>query len=1074
MSNNLEVLTEEKNREALLLAEVAGWMHDMGKCDERHLEQVASDHTGPKTYNYKKDHSHLAGNATLALSGESIPLEELISVEHVKEVVQDKSKLWLVRTLAFCHSAAHTEKEQAFPLMQQTVKDTRLSNSFGYESGHLTDLGRRLDGLPFSLLLDSNLPFEKRVQNKKDVKEKIEGLFEVTCADSRRPINDVSLWDWSNIVAALYKSALAAALLGYGEDPIDNIHWRLLSVRFNGAAFSDRAVRIPDLLARRKLTTDGLDRVRILLEQTYPLGTEVYRDESGSILIVPNIPELLELKNGQQKKLSTLIREKFSAGTIDNKASLSLGGEIIPFVKRDEDAWTRLMGDDFIHQEPLPIAESLHDTSLLALNADVHTVRSWWENQKEPTCPVCQLRPQGWDVSGRVDQKALERKVCSICERRREDRSRKWATEEDKLKTTIWIDEIADTSGTLALVVGKFDLTHWLDGTMVFFPRGKEGKWSLSRIALRIRCLNSKSIVKEQPVRIRDKRYEWHHFLKTLISSDVIEGNLFPQPFKDNRLHVDDPQPENVKVIDVEQLPGGGYRLTLDMLPSDLAAGSSLRIQGQDFRVAEDGVRVETASVGAVRIVEGKILHAGGLIGEGYFKLWEIEEAHTPARLQRVWETTQKFWKDCEAQLSNKDIVGTVSLRLRIKGSVEGGNRDNLGSYHTYEIKLGNLRVSVVYVEMDNDFLIIDNLRRIAALLEAPEKCQEDEVAAAAFIKGRLQKEKSLPLETPAGYGSVNKPVGSLQIDNVEEEYIAYPPALAILKEPGTFMALVPADKALKVADAIKKQYEEEMGKVRNRLPLTVGVVFAGSRTPLPAILDAGRRILSQPAEDEVWEVKEIDKTIIEPPNPGPWPSKVKLVLEREQRSICMTVRTIMGDRKTRDEWYPYWCMAFPVADAWVHVCDLRKGDKVYLTPSRFDFEFLDAAARRFEVSYEGGKRRGDNHPARPYYLEELNSFQKLWTVLSHGLTTSQIHNLVGLIETKRQEWRPEKDNVTFERVVRDILNNAQWEPRPGKTDFDQLVQAAVSGQLVDMVEFYSFLDEQLSKLVVDQRRGNL
>ena len=142
--------------------------------------------------------------------------------------------------------------------------------------------------------------------------------------------------------------------------------------------------------------------------------------------------------------------------------------------------------------------------------------------------------------------------------------------------------------------------------------------------------------------------------------------------------------------------------------------------------------------------------------------------------------------------------------------------------------------------------------------------------------------------------------------------------------------------------------------------------------------------------------------------------------------------------------------------------------------PSRFDFEFLDSAARRFEVSYDGGKRRGDTHPARPYYLEELNSFQELWIVLSHGLTTTQIHNLVGLIETKRQEWRPEKDNVAFEHLVRDILNTAEWKPRPGKADFDRLVQAAVSGQLADIVEFYSFLDEQLSKLVADQRRGNV
>jgi len=1041
----------------------------MGKCDERHLKQKGSDFTGQKTYNYKTDHSYLAGNATLTLGKESVPLEELISVEDVKSVVQDKSKLWLVRTLAFCHGSAHTEKEQAFPLKEQTVKDTRLSDPFGYESGYLTDLARRLDKLPFNLLLDSNLPLQKRVQNKKVVKEKVEGLFEIACADSRRPINDVNLWDWSNIVAALYKSALAAALLGYKEDPPD-MHWRLLCVRFNGAAFSECAVRIPDLLVRRKLITDGLDRVRTLLEDTYPLGTEVYRDENGSIFIVPNISELLELKDRKQKELSTLIREAFSAGTVDNKPSLSLGGEIIPFVERDESEWTRLMGDDFLHQKPLPIAEHVRTEKIASLRADVHAVRSWWENQNQSPCSVCQLRPQGWDVSGKVDQKARERKVCSICERRRENRSEKWATEEDRLKTTIWIDEIADASATLALVVGKFDLTRWLDGTMVFYPRGKGGSWPPAHVALRVQCLNDKVMVKGGNVKIRNGRYMWDHFLESLKSLDVVGKSQIPNRFYEDQLLVDSPWQRNVTVTDVQRLPSGRYSLLLDMLPPGLAAGSHLSIQKQDFQVAEDGVRVETVSVGAERVVEGKVLHARGLIVEGYFRLWEMEEAHTPARLQRVWETTQKFWKDCEDQLSDKDIVGTVRLRLRIKGSVPGGNKNTLGRYHTYEIKLGSIRVSVVYVEKDDDFVIIDNLRWVAVQLKASENCQKDEVAAAAFIKGQLEKEKSLLLETPAGYGKANEPAGSLQIDAVQEEYIAYLPALTILKEPTIFMALVPADKALKVADAIKRRYEEEMGKVRNRLPLTVGVIFTSSRTPLPAILDSGRRMLSQPAEDEEWEVKEI----VPLPDSQFWPSEVQLTLQREQRSISMTVRTVMGDRQTRDEWYPYWRMAFPVTDAWVHVCDLRKGDRVHLMPSRFDFEFLDSAARRFEVSYDGGKRRGDTHPARPYYLEELNSFQELWIVLSHGLTTTQIHNLVGLIETKRQEWRPEKDNVAFEHLVRDILNTAEWKPRPGKADFDRLVQAAVSGQLADIVEFYSFLDEQLSKLVADQRRGNV
>ncbi len=101
-----------------------------------------------------------------------------------------------------------------------------------------------------------------------------------------------------------------------------------------------------------------------------------------------------------------------------------------------------------------------------------------------------------------------------------------------------------------------------------------------------------------------------------------------------------------------------------------------------------------------------------------------------------------------------------------------------------------------------------------------------------------LQVGQYISVEEPTGYGSPNKPLGKLQItDEVIAEQTPYIPAITILTEPRTFMALVPADKALNVAEAIRAKYEQEMSKVRNRLPLTMGIVFAGRRTPLPAIL---------------------------------------------------------------------------------------------------------------------------------------------------------------------------------------------------------------------------------------------
>ncbi len=280
------------------------------------------------------------------------------------------------------------------------------------------------------------------------------------------------------------------------------------------------------------------------------------------------------------------------------------------------------------------------------------------------------------------------------------------------------------------------------------------------------------------------------------------------------------------------------------------------------------------------------------------------------------------------------------------------------------------------------------------------------------------------------------------------------------------------------------------MGKVRNRLPLTVGVVFAGSRTPLPAILDAGRRMLRPstssektmpelPTGSEIWKVTDVDKS--------EWPLKVSLTLKKDERTIELAVPTIMGDEITEDVWYPYWCLTKDASDGmvrtrkfkgidgkwWVHVTDLYPGDEVSFMPSRFDFELLDTAARRFEVSYKDGRRREETRSARPYCLEQLGDLQGLWDILSEGLYTSQIDTLVSLIEAKRREWRLNRgqEDSTFTQIVSDIIDNANWQegkhPKHiGKKDI--LCKAAVSGQLTDVADLYMHILKEKTK--VDQK----
>ncbi len=640
-----------------------------------------------------------------------------------------------------------------------------------------------------------------------------------------------------------------------------------------------------------------------------------------------------------------------SSGTIDTKKQLQVGGEIVPHVILGPTwpsvavPWPNLKE---LNPPPiLPIAQQLPE--IPANRADPYSISKWWRNDSQEICSVCHLRPQGWEASAhplhREYQakgkkcplalrcqlcKTLERKVCSICEQRREDRSQRWADEERN--TTIWLDEVADTNGRLALVVGKFGLEPWLDGGVLFYPKGL-GK-----------------------------------------------------------------------------------------------AGEAPSFE-------------------------------------------QMIETGTPARLLRVWETTQKFWQATTSDFKTR--IGLVNTRLHLYGEFLSDSKEDLDVLvvpHTYDLKVGSSNLSITCIA-SGEYLTVDNLHRAALLLGATKADYEDETKAANYLQDHLQ-DNSWGVEEPTGYGSPNKSRGRLHITNVTAEHVPYVPAVSLFDEPRIFMVLVPAEKALNVAQAIRDRYKEEIGKVRNRLPLTLGIVFAGSRTPLPAILDAGRRMLKPPTGYEEWTVRKVDLLSVKDSRP----TEVKLLLEKNAQSLPITVRTVMGDETIKDVWYPYWRFekdsnSHPPSgrtrqyfdgkgNIWSHIHDLQVGDVVSFMPSRFDFEFLDTAARRFEISYDtSGKRRGRSHPARPYYLEQLDEFEMLWNILFEGLETTQIDNLVGLIEEKRMEWFADHNDEVFKQTVHDALNNANWRPlkRPKSESetFEQLYRAALSGQLADVLELY-------------------
>lgn len=781
----------------------------------------------------------------------------------------------LTELLEASHDASAIDKYGRPDDRGRTGQDIHIATVFGFE--HRIDTAALR---PARERLMASVQQGNRNEYLRDARR----LMAMALAETRRPLNDITLWDVSSAVAAFFKAALAKMLLEGKWTEKKDLKWRILRIALDGPAFYEHVSRLPDLFARKQIITHSLDAVRELLEQEYPLGNEVYRDEFGSAFVVPD----LEGDDGQGRMLLSLI-EALARGAFITPIEAGGGDERQRERSRASEAVkleiTPKLSVSAAHAQGLGLAGELAK-SVPLVTARPETVRQWWQGvERADVCTVCGVRPQG-HPPGRTSRKAKERRVCVPCEALRDDRCEQWL---DKLETTIWLDEVADVNGRVALIVGRFGIEKWLE-------------------------------------------------------------------------------------------PGGYIESSLIVNPAP-----SLRFKELTF-----------------------------------------------ARLRRIWDTTARFWEEIEAEIFQR-VIPACGTRWRLTLQPGPGRNGPPVRTHAYQLEIPDIgRLAVACTDESGwRFITAENLARLAKRQEtSPDK-----------LRGQIRGKQCTVLEDKyndeAGYTRLTNIANGAILD-VEPDPVQYRPAISILKDPRSFMMLVPAELAADVLDTIKNKYETEMARVRNRLPIAVGIVFGQAHTPLSTLLDAGRRMMDLPVNEEQWTVSAVSAA-----NSG--------VCGLEfSNGVAWEVPTSMGDGSTKDKWYPYFLPAN--SGGALHVGGLRSGSQVYVTPSRFDFQFLDCAATRFELEYSdaGRKRRFP----RPYLLETWNDLARVWELVRKGLATSQIKAIQTDIGAKRRQWAETGDRA-LEAFVRDTLATAGWRQPLSRDDLDFLTKAGTGGLLEDAIELY-------------------
>ncbi len=366
-----------------------------------------------------------------------------------------------------------------------------------------------------------------------------------------------------------------------------------------------------------------------------------------------------------------------------------------------------------------------------------------------------------------------------------------------------------------------------------------------------------------------------------------------------------------------------------------------------------------------------------------------IPKNPSPARLRRIWETCQRFWVETCVQ----EILASITNSMRWIIEVENG-LPSASELPQETVCDGSLNGRPVSVWRQGDHLLT-----ISFVKENPEG-----TLSCGWEVGRKKYKAtwSIKKAEPARGG-----------------FSQYRPFLSLAASPDQFLAFIPASEALNTAARIRKEYQKQFGKVQNRLPLFLGLVFFHRKMPLMAAMDTARRMLRQvELPEETWQIEcscaSADGLARH------------LRLSRNGERISYDVPVKMGDGKTDDIWYPYFFFkGEPVAPSirfqhkgtgrWlVHVKYLREGDRVFVTPCRFAYIFLENTAQRFEFNPEKGA----------ILLDEIPRLTQMWKEIREApeMTNTRLQAIHSLFETKRVAWSVGDDTAGDRNTLRHLV----------------------------------------------------
>jgi hypothetical protein len=372
-------------------------------------------------------------------------------------------------------------------------------------------------------------------------------------------------------------------------------------------------------------------------------------------------------------------------------------------------------------------------------------------------------------------------------------------------------------------------------------------------------------------------------------------------------------------------------------------------------------------------------------------------------RLRSCWEATRDFWEAVEEEPK----AGKVPWRLHMKVDNPPGS---LRKNWVYETHINGAQLAAVWT--GQEFITASNLDYVARYAKL-----DDAEGVRRYLEAHRLKDQAFIFAVPRGFerGGAGQYQERGEASNEVQVRVAsvargsaFNPFISVTAHPRHLMAIGPATDSFAALDRILEIYDTRFGRVAGMLPIRLGLVFFDRRTPIYAVMQAGRKMLCMPARRNAagWlDPRGSDFLKLAPGSPN--------------------------------------------------------------SSSSVDFLHLETTGHRYRLAYDGKGRLDPERRHMPLSVEDFREMQRIWKILKGSLYRSQIYKVFSDIETVRESWRPDGPpdrNAVFTRLANALVEDAEWQPRPTQVDLARITEAAISGLLRETIEIYTKVLQQTGK----------